>query len=84
VCKKYQDSDIQYLHNITTFTYYLELLLVTEYDTGGACSMYGDKRNTCRILVGKPEVKGPFAGLRRRWECNIETALKQIGWKGMD
>jgi len=41
--------------------------------------MYGEKRNTYRILVGKPEVKGPLAGFMHRWEYNIKIALKEIG-----
>jgi hypothetical protein len=43
-----------------------------------------EKRNTYRILVANPEVKGPLAGLRRGWEDNSKIALKEIGWKGMD
>jgi len=27
---------------------------------GGACSMYGGKRNAYRVLVGKPEGKRPL------------------------
>jgi hypothetical protein len=37
----------------------------------------GEKINPYRILVGKPEVKGPLAGLRHRWEDNINIALKE-------
>jgi hypothetical protein len=27
---------------------------------GGACSTNGDKRNVYRLLVGKPDAKGPL------------------------
>jgi hypothetical protein len=30
------------------------------------CSVQGEKRNACRILVGKPEGKRPLGRLRRR------------------
>jgi hypothetical protein len=43
--------------------------------------MYGEKRNTYRILVGKPEVKGPLAGFMHRWEYNIKRALKETDGK---
>jgi hypothetical protein len=44
----------------------------------------GDKRNACRILVGKPEEKRPLRKPRRRWETNIRMDLREIGWRGMD
>jgi hypothetical protein len=33
------------------------------------------------VLVGKPEGKGPCIRPRRRWEDNIRTDLREIGWK---
>jgi hypothetical protein len=42
----------------------------------GACSTYGEKRNACRILVGKPEGKRPLGRPRRRWEDNIKMDLR--------
>jgi hypothetical protein len=32
----------------------------------------GDKRNSCRILMGKPEGKRPLGRPRRRWVDNIK------------
>jgi len=48
-----------------------------------ACSMYGahEKYN---ILVTKPEGKRSLGRPRRRWEYNIRTDLKKIGWEGVD
>jgi hypothetical protein len=51
---------------------------------GRACSTNGEKRNACRILVGKPEGKSPLGRSRRRWEDNIKLDLREIGWGGMD
>jgi hypothetical protein len=42
------------------------------------------KRNAYRILVGKPEEKIPAGRPRCRWEDNIKTDLREIGWGGMD
>jgi len=34
----------------------------------GACTMYGERRGVYRVLVGKPEGKGPLGRPRCRWE----------------
>jgi hypothetical protein len=44
----------------------------------------GEKRNACRILMGKPEGKRPLARPRSRWVDNIKINLREIGWDGMD
>jgi hypothetical protein len=44
----------------------------------------GEKRNACRILVGKTEGKIPLGRPRRRWLNNIKVDLREIGWDGMD
>jgi hypothetical protein len=51
---------------------------------GRICSKNGEKRNAYRILVGKPEGKRPLGRPRRRWVNNIEVALREVGWGGMD
>jgi len=43
---------------------------------GGECSAYGGRRIVYRVLVGKPEGKGPVGRHRRRWEDNIKTDLQ--------
>jgi hypothetical protein len=40
----------------------------------------GEKRNTYKIFVGKPEAKRPFGRPRRRWKDNIRTELREKGW----
>jgi hypothetical protein len=49
----------------------------------GCVARMGEKRNASRILVGKPEGKGPLVRPRRRWEDNIKMDLREIGWGGM-
>jgi len=39
----------------------------------------GEGRGVHRILVGKPEGKSPLGRLRRRWEDNIKTDLREVG-----
>jgi hypothetical protein len=50
---------------------------------GRACSTNGAKRNTYRILVGKPEGKSPLRRPRCRWVNNIKMDLRGIGWGGI-
>jgi hypothetical protein len=43
-----------------------------------------EKKNACRILMGKAERKRPLGRPRRWWEDNIKMDLREIGWRGMD
>jgi hypothetical protein len=44
----------------------------------------GEKRNACRILVGKPEGERPLGRQRRRWVDYSKMDFREIGWDGMD
>jgi hypothetical protein len=46
--------------------------------------MNGEIRNAYRILVGKPEGKGPLGRPTRRWVDNMKLDLREIGWGGKD
>jgi hypothetical protein len=48
---------------------------------GRACSTNGEKRNACRILVGKPKGKRPLGRPRRR--C-VNSIKREIEWDGVD
>jgi hypothetical protein len=43
----------------------------------------GEERGVYRVLVGKPEGKGPLGRPRRRWEDNIKMDLQEVGCGGM-
>jgi hypothetical protein len=43
-----------------------------------------EKRNTHRILMGKPEGKRPLGRLRRRWVDKIKMDLGEVGWGDVD
>jgi hypothetical protein len=51
---------------------------------GGPCSTNGEKRNAYRLLVLKPEGKGPLGRPRRRWVDNIRMDLEEVGWGDVD
>jgi hypothetical protein len=39
----------------------------------------GKRRRAYRVLVEKPEGRRPLGRLRRRWEDNIKTDLREVG-----
>jgi hypothetical protein len=44
----------------------------------------GEKRNSYRLLVGKPEGKRPLGRPRHRWVDNIRMDLGEVGWGDVD
>jgi hypothetical protein len=50
----------------------------------GACSTNGEKRNAYRLLVGKPEGKGPLGRPTRRWLDNIRMDSVEVGRGDVD
>jgi hypothetical protein len=44
----------------------------------------GEKRNPCRLLVGKTEGKRPLGKPRRRWVDNIKMDLGEVRWGDVD
>jgi hypothetical protein len=52
---------------------------VKEYEVGRVCSTNEEKRNTYKILVGKPERKRPLGRPRSRWMDKIKKYLREIG-----
>jgi hypothetical protein len=66
------------------FAKYKQNNQVKEDEVGGACSRMGEKRNSYRLLVGKPEGKGPLGRSRRGWVHNIKMDRLEIGWGGVD
>ena len=45
----------------------------------GHVARMGEDRGVHRLLVGKPEGKGPLGRPRRRWEDNIKIDLQEVG-----
>jgi hypothetical protein len=43
-----------------------------------------EKRNACRILVGKPQGRRHLGKPTCIWEDNIEMDLKETGWEDAD
>ena len=45
----------------------------------GHVARMGEERGAYRVLVGKPEGKGPLGRPRRRWVDNIRMDLQEVG-----
>jgi len=50
----------------------------------GHVTRTGERRGVYRVLVGKPEGKGPLGRPRYRWLDNIRTDLQEVGCGHMD
>jgi hypothetical protein len=50
----------------------------------GHVARMGENRGAYRILVGRPEGRRPLGRPRRRWEDNIKTYLREVGWVGLN
>jgi len=50
----------------------------------GHVALMGEERKVYRVLVGKPEGKGPLGRPRRRWVDNIRMDLQEVGCGYMD
>jgi hypothetical protein len=53
----------------------------------GHVAHMGEERGVRRVLVGKPEGKGPLGRPRRRWEDNIKIDIQEVGggrWDWME
>jgi hypothetical protein len=46
---------------------------------GRVYSTNGEKRNACRMVVGKPEGKRPLGRTCRWWVDNIKMDLREMG-----
>jgi hypothetical protein len=50
----------------------------------GQVARIGEKRNTYRLLVEKPEGRRPLGRPRGRWLNNIRMDLVEMGWGDLD
>jgi len=54
--------------------------LTTQDEMDRACGMYGEKRGTYGVLVGKTEEMRPLGRPRSRWDDNIKIKFQEGAW----
>jgi hypothetical protein len=72
------------LHNLYSSPNIIRMIKSRRMRWAGHVARMGEKRNACRILVGKPEGRRPLGKPRRRCVDNIKIDLREIGWDGVD
>jgi hypothetical protein len=64
------------LHNLYSSPNIIRMVKSKRMTWARNVARMGEKRNTYKILVGKPEEKRPLGRQRRRWVDNIKIALR--------
>jgi hypothetical protein len=65
------------LHNLNSSPSIIRMIESWRVRWAGHVARMGEKRNACRILVGKPEGKRPLGRPRRRWVNNSKMDLRK-------
>jgi hypothetical protein len=69
------------LHDLYSSPSIIRIIKLRSMRRAGHVARMGEKRNACRLLVGKPEGKRPLGRPRRRWvDNNIMMDLGDVGW----
>jgi hypothetical protein len=66
------------LHNLYSSPSIIRVVKSRRMRWAGHVARMGEKRNACRILVGKPEGKRPLGRPRRKRVDNIKIDLREI------
>jgi hypothetical protein len=72
------------LHNLHVSPSIIRVIKPRRMRWAGNVAGLRENRNSCRILVGKPEGKRPLGRPRRRRVDSIKMDLREIRWGGMD
>jgi hypothetical protein len=85
--KREEDGSCRKLHNVELHGLYSSSNIVRVIKSrrmrwAGHVARMGKGRGVYRVLVGRPECKGPLGRPRRRWEDNIKLHLRKTGIDG--
>jgi hypothetical protein len=72
------------LHDLYSSPSIIRLIKLRRMRWAGYVARMGEKRNVCKLLVGKPEGKRPLGRPRRKWVDNTKMDLGETGWGGVD
>jgi hypothetical protein len=57
---------------------------IEKNEMGGACGTYGGGERCIPDFGGRAEGRLPLGRPRRRWEYNVKTDLREVGWGDMN
>jgi hypothetical protein len=80
-CRKLHNEE---LHNLYSSPNIIRIIKSRRMRRAGHVARMGEKRNVCRLLVGKPEGKRALGRPRRRWMDNMKMDLLEIGLNVVD
>jgi hypothetical protein len=72
------------LHDLYSSPSIIRIMKWRRMRWAGLAARIGEKRNTYRLLVGKPEGKRPLGRPRRRWVDNSRMDLVEVRWGDVD
>jgi hypothetical protein len=72
------------LHDLCSSPSIIRIMKSRRMRWAGHVARMGEKRNACRLLVGKPEGKRPLGKPTRRWVNSIRMDLVEVGWGDVD
>jgi hypothetical protein len=72
------------LRDLYSFPSIIRIIKSRRMRWAGHVARMGEKRNTYRLLVGKPQGKRPLGRPRHRWVDNIRIDLGEVGWGDVD
>jgi hypothetical protein len=82
--RKKQQENTNKTQNKAVYIIIIIIIVIMRMKRTGHVARTKEKRNSYRVLVGKPEGKRPLGRPRRRMEVNNKTDVTEIGWAGMD
>jgi hypothetical protein len=79
--RKLHNEELRDLHSSPSI---IRIIKSRRMRWAGHVARMGEKMNSYRLLVGKPEEKRPLGRPRRRWVDNIKMDLGEVRWGDVD
>jgi hypothetical protein len=80
-CRRLHKEEIQ---NFYASSNIIRLIKLRSMRLMGHVACMGVTKNTCKLVVGKPEGKRPLGRPWKRWDDNTRMDLREAGWEGVD
>jgi hypothetical protein len=84
VTREWRKLHNEELHDLYSSPSIIRIMKVRSMRWAGHVARMGEKRNACRLLVGKPEGRRQLGRPRCRWVDNIRMDFVEVGWGDVD